>query len=225
MPEGCRPASRAALHAQAGAVSSLHPCLYAGDRPTAGRSRSATLLPGHPAFGPPDGAHPRTQRADPTPTRHRSQHRGTGRTRSTAAPSIQPRSTRHILCDEVLVGSASTLGRRPRGRFPRRRHGWQWRRLKSGRRFAGRFIGWSRNACHVQSQWVPRIHRACCTRWPLSCASRSISWQSYHRDPRGEQVKLGALACIATALPADARTITDANVEAQWDAPGAKQVS
>src|SRR6185436_16647999 len=96
------PRLRAALYAQAGAVFSLHPCLYAGDRPTAGRSRSATILPGYPAFGPPDGAHSRTQRVDPTPTWHRSQHRGAGRTRSTAATSIQPRSTRHILCAEVL---------------------------------------------------------------------------------------------------------------------------
>src|SRR3954471_21387389 len=38
------PRLRAALYAQAGAVFSLHPCLYAGDRPTAGRSRLQRLF-------------------------------------------------------------------------------------------------------------------------------------------------------------------------------------
>src|ERR1700676_4555899 len=91
------------LHAQAGPIPGLHPCLYAGAWPAAGRSRSATILSGDAAFSPPNGAHPRTQRADPTPTRHRPEHRGTGRSRSAAAPTRQPQSTRQILCAEVLA--------------------------------------------------------------------------------------------------------------------------
>src|SRR3954466_7968122 len=67
------PRLRAALYAQAGAVFSLHPCLYAGDRPTASRSRFATLLPGDAAVSPSNGDHAGTQRADPpSPGRARS---------------------------------------------------------------------------------------------------------------------------------------------------------
>ena len=84
------PAFRARLHTQAGAVPGLHLRLHAGARPAAGRSRSATPLPRHAAFGPPDGAHSRTRRPDPTPTRHRPQHRGARRPRAAATPAAQP---------------------------------------------------------------------------------------------------------------------------------------
>src|SRR6266446_2844851 len=91
------------LHAQAGAILGLHPRLHAGARPAAGRSRFATILPGDAAFSPPDGAHARTQRPDPPSARHRSEHQGVGRSRSTAALTRQLRSTRQILCAELLV--------------------------------------------------------------------------------------------------------------------------
>src|SRR5712691_546099 len=91
------------LHAQAGAIPGLHPRLHAGARPAAGRSRSTTILSGDAAFSPPNGAYARTQRANPTPTRHSPEHQATGRSRSAAAPARQPRSTRQILCAEVLA--------------------------------------------------------------------------------------------------------------------------
>src|SRR3954463_15052229 len=97
------PRLRAALYAQAGAVFSLHPCLYAGDRPTAGRSRFATLLPGDAAVSPSNGDHAGTQRADPPPPRNGPKHRGAGRSRSATGPPRQSRSTRQFFCAEVLV--------------------------------------------------------------------------------------------------------------------------
>src|SRR4051794_24904754 len=96
------PRLRAALYAQAGAVFSLHPCLYAGDRPTAGRSRFATLLPGDAAVSPSNGDHAGTQRADPPPPRNGPKHRGAGRSRSATGPPRQSRSTRQFFCAEVL---------------------------------------------------------------------------------------------------------------------------
>src|SRR4051812_4072243 len=98
------PRLRAALYAQAGAVFSLHPCLYAGDRPTAGRSRFATLLPGDAAVSPSNGDHAGTQRADPPPPRNGPKHRGAGRSRSATGPPRQSRSTRQFFCAEVLAG-------------------------------------------------------------------------------------------------------------------------
>src|SRR4051794_19880242 len=103
------PRLRAALYAQAGAVFSLHPCLYAGDRPTAGRSRFATLLPGDAAVSPSNGDHAGTQRADPPPPRNGPKHRGAGRSRSATGPPRQSRSTRQFFCAEVLGITASTL--------------------------------------------------------------------------------------------------------------------
>src|SRR3954471_1870276 len=97
------PRLRAALYAHAGAVFSLHPCLYAGDRPTAGRSRFATLLPGDAAVSPSNGDHAATQRADPPPPRNGPKHRGAGRSRSATGPPRQSRSTRQFFCAEVLV--------------------------------------------------------------------------------------------------------------------------
>src|SRR3954464_9411627 len=99
------PRLRAALYAQAGAVFSLHPCLYAGDRPTAGRSRFATLLPGDAAVSPSNGDHAGTQRADPPPPRNGPKHRGAGRSRSATGPPRQSRSTRQFFCAEVLAVS------------------------------------------------------------------------------------------------------------------------
>jgi len=43
-----------------------------------------------------------TQRPDPPSARHRSEHQGVGRSRSTAALTRQLRSTRQILCAELL---------------------------------------------------------------------------------------------------------------------------
>src|SRR6266446_2247909 len=107
------------LHAQAGAILGLHPRLHAGARPAAGRSRFATILPGDAAFSPPDGAHARTQRPDPPSARHRSEHQGVGRSRSTAALTRQLRSTRQILCAELLALSAYIFwGRARRARNP-----------------------------------------------------------------------------------------------------------
>src|SRR3954465_2730958 len=102
------PRLRAALYAQAGAVFSLHPCLYAGDRPTAGRSRFATLLPGDAAVSPSNGDHAGTQRADPPPPRNGPKHRGAGRSRSATGPPRQSRSTRQFFCAEVLVAALVT---------------------------------------------------------------------------------------------------------------------
>src|SRR5216684_4750661 len=91
------------LHAQAGAIPGLHPRLHASAWPAAGRSRSATILSGDAAFSPPNGAHARTLRAYPTPTWNSPKHRGPGRSRSASALARQPRSTRQILCAEVLA--------------------------------------------------------------------------------------------------------------------------
>src|SRR3954464_1741009 len=104
------PRLRAALYAQAGAVFSLHPCLYAGDRPTAGRSRFATLLPGDAAVSPSNGDHAGTQRADPPPPRNGPKHRGAGRSRSATGPPRQSRSTRQFFCAEVLVVFIAPFG-------------------------------------------------------------------------------------------------------------------
>src|SRR4051794_40171698 len=103
------PRLRAALYAQAGAVFSLHPCLYAGDRPTAGRSRFATLLPGDAAVSPSNGDHAGTQRADPPPPRNGPKHRGASRSRSATGPPRQSRSTRQFFCAEVLVQLAGAV--------------------------------------------------------------------------------------------------------------------
>src|SRR4051812_28338397 len=103
------PRLRAALYAQAGAVFSLHLCLYAGDRPTAGRSRFATLLPGDAAVSPSNGDHAGTQRADPPPPRNGPKHRGAGRSRSATGPPRQSRSTRQFFCAEVLASAALLL--------------------------------------------------------------------------------------------------------------------
>src|SRR5580700_4172886 len=97
------PHFRTALHAQAGAVFSFHPRLHAGDRPTAGRSRLATILPGDAAVSPSNGDHAGTQQADPTPPRDSPKHRGAGRSWSATAPPCQSRSTRQFFCAEVLV--------------------------------------------------------------------------------------------------------------------------
>src|SRR3954453_4640329 len=110
------PRLRAALYAQAGAVFSLHPCLYAGDRPTAGRSRFATLLPGDAAVSPSNGDHAGTQRADPPPPRNGPKHRGAGRSRSATGPPRQSRSTRQFFCAEVLVGGPPLAIRADEGR-------------------------------------------------------------------------------------------------------------
>src|SRR4051812_45181020 len=106
------PRLRAALYAQAGAVFSLHLCLYAGDRPTAGRSRFATLLPGDAAVSPSNGDHAGTQRADPPPPRNGPKHRGAGRSRSATGPPRQSRSTRQFFCAEVLVAGTARHRRR-----------------------------------------------------------------------------------------------------------------
>src|SRR4051795_6381201 len=120
------PRLRAALYAQAGAVFSLHPCLYAGDRPTAGRSRFATLLPGDAAVSPSNGDHAGTQRADPPPPRNGPKHRGAGRSRSATGPPRQSRSTRQFFCAEVLggvnavfdwAGDCTISGHKTRGAF------------------------------------------------------------------------------------------------------------
>src|SRR3954447_15979234 len=103
------PRLRAALYAQAGAVFSLHPCLYAGDRPTAGRSRFATLLPGDAAVSPSNGDHAGTQRADPPPPRNGPKHRGASRSRSATGPPRQSRSTRQFFCAEVLGGDTGAV--------------------------------------------------------------------------------------------------------------------
>src|SRR3954463_5385556 len=103
------PRFRIGLHAQAGAVFSVHPRLHAGDRPTAGRSRFATILPGDAAVGPSNGDHAGTQRADPTPPRDGPKHRGAGRSRSATGPPCQSRSTRQFFCAEVLEVVPSIL--------------------------------------------------------------------------------------------------------------------
>src|SRR4051794_38900329 len=115
------PRLRAALYAQAGAVFSLHPCLYAGDRPTAGRSRFATLLPGDAAVSPSNGDHAGTQRADPPPPRNGPKHRGAGRSRSATGPPRQSRSTRQFFCAEVLAENLATA---PEGRAGSMELGW-----------------------------------------------------------------------------------------------------
>ena len=71
----CLP-TRPRLHAQAGPVSGLHRRLYTGASATSVRSRYATPLRRHPAFGAPDDSHPRTRRPHSTPARHAAQHRG-----------------------------------------------------------------------------------------------------------------------------------------------------
>jgi hypothetical protein len=98
---GLRLSSRfpARLHAQAGAISGIHPRLYAGARPPTGRSRHATLLPRHPALGPPDGAHLGARPPDPATARNRSQHRTARRSRNLACPT---KPNRQNLCAEEL---------------------------------------------------------------------------------------------------------------------------
>src|SRR5580693_9389129 len=101
VPEGCLPASAPGFTPKQGQYLAF--ILYAGDRPTAGRSRSATILPGDAAVSPSNGDHAGTQRADPTPPRDSPKHRGAGRSRSATAPPCQSRSTRQFFCAEVLV--------------------------------------------------------------------------------------------------------------------------
>jgi hypothetical protein len=103
MPGLCLPASQPGFTPKQGQYLAFIHRLHAGARPAAGRSRFATILPGDAAFSPPDGAHARTQRPDPPSARHRSEHQGVGRSRSTAALTRQLRSTRQILCAELLV--------------------------------------------------------------------------------------------------------------------------
>src|SRR5665213_1704687 len=102
-PMSSRFASR--LHAKAGAISRLHPRLYARARPPARRSRPATALPSDPALSPPDGADPRTRRTHSPPIRRRAQHQSAGRARRAATPTANGRATGQILCAEVLVES------------------------------------------------------------------------------------------------------------------------
>src|SRR5215213_7059328 len=111
------PRLRAALYAQAGAVFSLHPCLHAGDRPTAGRSRFATILPGDAAVSPSNGDHAGTQWADPPPPRNGPKHRGAGRSRSATGPPPQSRSTRQFFCAEVLAAAGIRISMDGRGRW------------------------------------------------------------------------------------------------------------
>ena len=99
-----RPPTR--LHAQAGPVSGVHRRLCALTSAPAGRSRYATVLRRHPAFGPPDDSHPRTRRSNSTPTGRATKRRGPRPSRGpTRLAGSTP--TGHNLCAEVLV---ETLG-------------------------------------------------------------------------------------------------------------------
>src|SRR4051812_35390398 len=106
------PRFRTGLHAQAGAVFSFHPRLHAGDRPTAGRSRSATILPGDAAVSPPDGDHAGARWVDPTPPRHGPKHRGAGRSQSATAP-LEYECLAAVLGRIAMPGSASSYGTQP----------------------------------------------------------------------------------------------------------------
>ena len=74
------------LYTQARSVFSFHLRLYTCGRTASRRSRYAATLPGHPAFGPPNGAYPRTSGAGSTTARSRSKHRSAGRSR--VAPGL-----------------------------------------------------------------------------------------------------------------------------------------
>src|SRR4029077_14873478 len=86
-----------------GAFFIFLPRFPAGDRPPAGPSRSATILPGDTAVSPSNGDHAGTQRADPTPPRDSPKHRGAGPSWRAAAPPCQSLSTRQFFFSEVLV--------------------------------------------------------------------------------------------------------------------------
>ena len=85
------------LHGQAGQyLAFIHTyTLVMGRAP--GRSRHATPLPRHPAFGPPDGAHPRARRPDPATAGRRTQHQSPARSPAAAAAARQPRPAGHFL--------------------------------------------------------------------------------------------------------------------------------
>ena len=93
---------RASVHAQAGAIPSFYPCLYAGPRPPTSRSRPATPLRRYAAFGPPDGTHARARTLDPTQARRRPQHRSADRANRPPTPTTRPNC--QLLCAEVLGG-------------------------------------------------------------------------------------------------------------------------
>src|SRR5208282_845838 len=69
------PLQRASLHRKARPILGLHLRLLAHVPAFAGRGRHATPLPRQPTLGPPYGPRPRTSQPDPSPTRHRPQHR------------------------------------------------------------------------------------------------------------------------------------------------------
>src|SRR5215467_7823452 len=81
------------LHAEAGAVSGIHPRLYAGARPATGRSRPAAPLSRHATFSPPDADDARARRPHPTSAGRRAQHTIVDRSQLTATANPEPRST------------------------------------------------------------------------------------------------------------------------------------
>src|SRR6185369_3278666 len=106
------PRLRAALYAQAGAVFSLYPCLYVGDRPTASRSRLQLFFQVMPP-----SVHQMVITLERNGLiRRRPQngpkHRGAGRSRSPTGPPRQSRSTRQSFCAEVLVEAVISDRRR-----------------------------------------------------------------------------------------------------------------
>src|SRR5947209_2902093 len=84
--------------------------LHTGAWTASGRSRPATPLPRHTAFGSPDGAHPGARRADLTTARPGAQHRSAGRSRNPAGPTHNPASTDRNLCAELLGASPLIMG-------------------------------------------------------------------------------------------------------------------
>jgi hypothetical protein len=110
MSHTSEPCLAASLHAEAGAVSGLHPCLHAGPRPAASPSRPATPLSRHAAIRAPDAAHARALTVDPARAGRRRQHRSAGPSRRFAAPTAQPRSTSQNRCAGVLVRSRRRAG-------------------------------------------------------------------------------------------------------------------
>src|SRR5215813_15380546 len=84
---------RSPAHAEAGAVSGIHPRLYAGARPATGRSRPAAPLSRHATFSPPDADDARARRPHPTSAGRRAQHTIVDRSQLTATANPEPRST------------------------------------------------------------------------------------------------------------------------------------
>src|SRR5258707_10386522 len=80
-----RPAS---LYRKARPLPGLHLRLFSHLPAGPGRSRHATPLPRNSAFGPPNGAHPRTRRTDPPTTRHPKKHRSPCPTSGPAYPRM-----------------------------------------------------------------------------------------------------------------------------------------